>query len=182
MTAQWRPARADDAPSIAALARAELGEYGEAADLYAERIALSAEGCWVLADDGTVVGHCISHPWHRLAPPAMHTLLGDLPPSADCWYLHDVVVAPVARGTRAVERLLPILDDIATRRAIPVLALIAVGGADAYWARQGFIAAPGGAAGFGADAVYMERPVACPVDGTRTSGGIATAHPNPTTR
>ena len=158
MTAQWRPAIADDAPAIAALARTELGDYGEASDLYAERIALSPEGCWVLGEGDTVIGHCISHPWHRLAPPAMHALLGDLPPSADCWYLHDVVVAPAARGTGAVERLLPILDAIAARRAIPVLALIAVGGADGYWARQGFIAAPGGAAGFGADAVYMERP------------------------
>lgn len=159
MTAVWRSATVSDAPRIAALARAELGDYGEAADLYAERIALSPEGCWVLADGDTVTGHCISHPWHRLAPPAMHALLGDLPPSADCWYLHDVVVAPVARGTKAVERLLPILSDIAARRGIPVLALIAVGGADAYWARQGFIAAPGGAAGFGADAIYMERRV-----------------------
>ena len=160
MTAQWRPAIADDAPRIAALARAELGDYGEAADLYAERIALSPQGCWVLAEGEAVIGHCISHPWHRLAPPAMHALLGDLPPSADCWYLHDVVVAPAARGTKAVERLLPILNDIAAGRGIPVLALIAVGGADAYWARQGFIAAPGGAAGFGKDAVYMERVVA----------------------
>lgn len=159
MTAQWRPAIVADAPRIAALARAELGDYGEAADLYAERIGLSPEGCWVLADGDAVIGHCISHPWHRLAPPAMHALLGDLPPSADCWYLHDVVVAPAARGTKAVERLLPILGDIAARRNIPVLALIAVGGADAYWARQGFIAAPGGAAGFGKDAVYMERVV-----------------------
>ena len=159
MTVQWRLATAADAPDIATLARAELGAYGEAADLYAERIALSPEGCWVLADGDALIGHCISHPWHRLAPPTMHALLGNLPPSADCWYLHDVVVAPVARGTKAVERLLPILDAIAAQQAIPVLALIAVGGADAYWARQGFIAAPGGAAGFGAGAVYMERPV-----------------------
>ncbi|KQM61493.1 MULTISPECIES: GNAT family N-acetyltransferase [unclassified Sphingomonas] len=159
MTAEWRPATPADAPQIAALAHAELGDYGEAADLYAERIALSPEGCWVLADGEAVIGHCISHPWHRLAPPAMHALLGNLPPSADCWYLHDVVVAPAARGTKAVERLLPILDGTATRHGIPVLALIAVGGADAYWARQGFIAAPGGAAGFGKDAVYMERVV-----------------------
>ena len=41
MTAQWRPAIVADAPRIAALARAELGDYGEAADLYAERIGLS---------------------------------------------------------------------------------------------------------------------------------------------
>lgn len=167
MTAAWRPAITDDAPRIAELARAALGDYGEAAGLYAERIALSPEGCWVLADGAEVIGHCISHPWHRLAPPAMHALLGSLPSSADCWYLHDVVVAPEGRGTQAVERLLPILSAIATQHGIATLALIAVGGADAYWARQGFIAAPGGAAGFGMDAIYMER-IAALADDTGT--------------
>ncbi len=156
--AEWRRAGAGDAPAIAALARAELGDYGEAAALYAERIALSPEGCHVLVGDGGAIGgHCISHPWRRFHPPAMHALLGALPGDADCWYLHDVVVARAARGERAVERLLPMLAATARARGIERLALIAVGGADAYWARQGFGAAEGGAAGFGTDAVYMER-------------------------
>ncbi len=150
---------ATDTTAIATLARAELGDYGEAADLYAERIDLSADGCWVLMDGDTLVGHCISHPWRRLAPPAMHARLGAIPAGVDCWYLHDVVVAPAGRGTKAVERLLPILAATAAAHGIATLALIAVGGADAYWARQGFIAAEGGAAGFGKDAVYMERSV-----------------------
>lgn len=159
MTTCWRPAVATDAAAIADLARAELGDYGEAVDLYAERIALAPDGCFVLTDGGAVVGHCISHPWHRFAPPAMHTRLGSIPAGVDCWYLHDVVVAPTGRGTKAVERLLPILATTAAAHGIATLALIAVGGADAYWARQGFVAATGGALGFGEDAVYMERLV-----------------------
>jgi len=151
---------AADATAIAALARAELGDYGEAADLYAERIALAPGGCWVLVDAAdTVIGHCISHPWVRRTPPAMHILLGSLLSNPDCWYLHDVVVAPAARGTKAVERLLPILSRIVSTHRIDTLALIAVGGADAYWSRQGFDAVPGSADGFGEDAVYMEAPV-----------------------
>ncbi len=156
--AEWRCATAGDAAAVAALARAELGDYGEAAELYAERIALAPAGCWVLVDEAdTILGHCISHPWRRRAPPAMHKLLGTLPSRPDCWYLHDVVVAPPARGTKAVERLLPILSDIAGTYGIGTLALIAVGGADRYWSRQGFVATNGGAEGFGADAIYMER-------------------------
>ncbi len=148
---------AADAPTIAAIARAGLGAYGEAAELYAERITLAPEGCFVLTADDAILGHCISHPWMRFAPPAMHATLGAIPVAADCWYLHDVVVAPEGRGTRAVERLLPALADAARGRGIDTLALIAVGGADGYWARQGFVAVPGGAAGFGPGAVYMER-------------------------
>ncbi len=156
--AEWRPATAGDAPAVATLARAALGAYGEGAELYAERIALAPAGCHVLTAGETIVGHCISHPWRRVAPPAMHALLGAIPADADCWYLHDVVVAPAARGERAVERLLPLLATRAAAHGIGVLALIAVGGADRYWARRGFRAVPGGAAGFGADALYMERP------------------------
>lgn len=150
---------ASDAAAIAALARDALGVYGEAAELYAERIALAPAGCWTLVAADTIVGHGISHPWHRFAPPAMHRLIGAIPVAADCWYLHDVVVAPAGRGRGAVERLLPILDAVAAAHGIATLALIAVGGADGYWTRQGFVTAAGGADGFGADAVYMERPV-----------------------
>ncbi len=157
MTAAWRPATVSDAPAIAALAKAELGDYGEAADLYAERIALAPAGCHVLVVNDRVVGHCISHPWHRAAPPAMHAMLGGIPMDADCWYLHDVVVAREVRGARAVEHLLPILTDAARQRGIDTLALIAVGGADGYWAKLGFHPVVSGADGFGADAVYMER-------------------------
>ncbi|MEP9400677.1 GNAT family N-acetyltransferase [Sphingomonas sp. VNH70] len=158
--AEWRSATAGDAPAVAALARAALGDYGEAAELYAERIALAPAGCHVLTAGDRIVGHCISHPWRRFAPPAMHALLGAIPDDADCWYLHDVVVAPEARGQGAVERLLPVLADAARAAGIGTLALIAVGGADRYWARLGFHAAGGGATGFGPDARYMERPVA----------------------
>ncbi len=156
--AEWRRATAGDAPAIARLARAELGDYGEAADLYAERIELAPEGCHVFVTDDTVVGHCISHPWYRFAPPALHTLLGGIPTNADCWYLHDVVVAREGRGQRAVERLLPLLSEAAQAKGIATLALIAVGGADGYWSRLGFRPASGGTDGFGPDAIYMERP------------------------
>ncbi len=158
MTPHWRSAVPADAPAIAALARAELGDYGEAAALYAERIALAPEGCRVFVDGPTVIGHCISHPWRRSAPPAMHAMLGAIPADADCWYLHDVVFAREGRGMKAVERLLPDLCATARGHGIATLALIAVGGADRYWTRLGFTAAPGGADGFGASALYMERP------------------------
>lgn len=155
--AEWRFATAGDAAAVAALARTELGDYAEAAPLYAERIALAPAGCHVLVEADRIVGHCISHPWRRFFPPAMHAMLGTIPVEADCWYLHDVVVARAGRGHRAVERLLPILAEAARAQGIDTLALIAVGGADGYWGRQGFVAVPGNAAGFGADAVYMER-------------------------
>lgn len=154
---RWRPALLDDAPAIADLARRELGSYGEAAALYGERIGLAPDGCHVLMIDETVVGHCISHPWRRCAPPAMHSLLRAIPEDADCWYLHDVVVAPHARGANAVASLLPDLSAAARAHGIATLALIAVGGADRFWTRLGFAVAAGRADGFGADALYMER-------------------------
>ncbi len=155
-SARWRPARADDAEHIAALAAAALGAYGEAADLYVERIALAPDGCLALDRDGVLLGHFISHPWRRGAVPALHAPLGAIPADADCWYIHDVVIAPQARGGGFAAVALEIAARAARARHIDRLSLIAVGGADAYWTRLGFMPGPHPAPL--PDAVYMERP------------------------
>ncbi len=152
----WRSARAGDAEGIAKLAAAALGAYGEAAELYAERIALAPDGCLALERDGELVGHFISHPWRRGAVPELHAKLGAIPANADSWYIHDVVISPDARGGGFAAAALEIVSRAARTHGIARLSLIAVGGADGYWGRLGF--APGPHATALPDAVYMERP------------------------
>ncbi len=154
----WRPARAEDAGAIAALAAAALGPYGESVAAYAERIALSPEGSLVLARGDDILGHFLSHPWRRGAVPEINAMLGAIPDDADGWYIHDVVIAPEARGGGFAATALEMIAAAARARGIGVLTLIAVGGADRFWRRLGF--EPGAAARpLAADKVYMERPV-----------------------
>lgn len=146
-----------DAEAIAALAAAALGPYGESAAAYAERIALAPEGCLVLARGDDILGHFLSHPWRRGAVPEINAMLGTIPDDADCWYVHDVVITPAARGGGFAAAALDMAAAVARAGGINRLTLIAVGGADRFWHRLGF--EPGEAERpLAADKVYMERP------------------------
>jgi GNAT superfamily N-acetyltransferase len=159
---QWRPAAPADTADIARLSTTHLGPYAEGEEVFAERIRLAPEGCFVLACGETIVGYFCSHPWVRKKPPALHQLLGEVPAEADCWYVHDVAVDQAARGGGVVaaicERALAVARDKGFRTAM----LVAVSGADGYWEKLGFKDATTDVLrlklrDYGDDAVYMER-------------------------
>lgn len=158
----WRPATPADVPAIATLSNRLLAPYHEGEDVFADRLALSPEGCLVLADAHGLGGYVVSHPWLRAAPPKLGALLGHLPPDPDCWYLHDVAVDPRLRGGGQVADAVQRIAALSRDAGIDTLALVAVSGADGYWSRLGFRPAMTPAlaaklASYGADSVYMER-------------------------
>lgn len=156
---EWRPARIGDAGAIGRLSLEILGELGEPAEIFAERIALCPEGCHVLVSGQEIVGHMISHPWVRGNPPAMNQMLGQLPAVPDCWYIHEVALAESARGRGGVPAILAVVGEAASAAGLPVLALVAVEGAAAYWKRLGFRPAVLDAAkvaSYGGAADYLE--------------------------
>jgi GNAT superfamily N-acetyltransferase len=136
----WRAMKPADLPAVAALAAAIHVAHPEEDAVFAERLALFPAGCLVLESPGGVAGYVLAHPWRRLAPPALNTRLGALPADADCLYLHDVALAPSARGRGAAAAALARLDALARTSHLPCIALIAVGGTMAFWTRQGFVA------------------------------------------
>jgi len=157
---RWRPAQVTDAAGIGALSRALVDAPPERDEVFAERIRLSPAGCRVYGAGAEVSGYLISHPWRRFAPPALNALVGALPADADCWFIHDLALAPGARGAGIISAALDDLDRLA--RAFPVIALVAVGDASAYWRRRGFEdrstpALADKLAGYGPGALYMER-------------------------
>lgn len=154
----WRRATPADAVAISTLSKDILGDLGEGEAVFAERIALAPDGCHVLEDGDGIAGHMISHPWLRGQPPALNALLERLPERPDCWYIHDFVLAPEARGAGAATHMIDVIAAVAREAKLPVLALVAVNGAEAFWVRQGFAAVPvGGLASYDAASVYMER-------------------------
>lgn len=160
----WRKAGIEDAEGIAALSRQLLPDHPEEAAVFAERIALCPEGCHVLPGADGIAGYVISHPWRRRMIPPLNAPLGTLPEQADCWYIHDLGLGVAARGAGAGGRIIDHLAGIVRAHGFSVLALVAVSGAAAYWARRGFrevmtASTSPDLAGYGADAAYMERPV-----------------------
>lgn len=139
---EWRPMRAGDLAEVSAISDAVHGAYTEPMAVYAERLDLYPDGCRVFEQDGAVAGYLITHPWHRDQPPKLGALLGDIPGDADTYYLHDIALLPAARGTGAGKAALDFVMDRARALGFADIALMAIGGADRFWAAQGFVHVP----------------------------------------
>ncbi|MDP5279395.1 GNAT family N-acetyltransferase [Sphingomonas sp. DG1-23] len=148
--------RATDLAAVSAISDAVHGRFTEPLAVYAGRLDLYPAGCFVLEQDDTVAGYLISHPWHREDPPKLGALPGAIPPDADAWYLHDLALLPAARGAGAGRAALDLVKAQARARGFADIALMAVGGADRYWTRQGFAYVPRDAdPSYGDDAYLM---------------------------
>ena len=134
--------REGDLAAVSAISDAVHGRFTEPVAVYAERLALYPEGCRVLEQDGAVIGYLISHPWHRDAPPKLGAMLGAIPADADSYYLHDIALLPAARGSGAGRAALDFIRAEARALGFSDIALMAVGGADRYWTKQGFAYVP----------------------------------------
>lgn len=156
-----------DLAAVNAVAAAVHVDYPEDAAVFAERLALHPQGCYVLADTAgsaaAIAGYLISHPWHRGQPPALNALLGAIPSPASTYYIHDIALLPQARGSGAPSAILPLMIRHAETLADNI-SLVAVGGTAPFWQRHGFAAAGDQAlarklASYGDDARYMIRPL-----------------------
>ncbi|MBY4638937.1 GNAT family N-acetyltransferase [Gluconacetobacter entanii] len=163
MTAQWRSLYHSDLPDVQALAGRIHPSYPEDAAVFAERLALCPAGCLGLHEDGKrLAGYLLSHPWRLRAPPRLNTLLHALPPDPDCWYVHDIAIAPALRGQGATTRALALVEHAARRAGLHRIALMATGQAVGFWRRQGFAPVPsdaGAAASYGDGAMPLSRAV-----------------------
>ena len=133
---------ASDLAAVSWISDAVHGRFTEPVAVYAERLALYPAGCRVLEQDNAVAGYLISHPWYREDPPRLGALLGAIPPDADSYYLHDIALLPATRGTGAGRAGLDFVMSHARALGLSDIALMAVGGADRFWTRQGFAYVP----------------------------------------
>lgn len=157
---RWSAAEAADSAAIHAVQAIAHPVLPEAEAVLAERVALCPQGCFVLRDGEAVVGYILSHPWLRRNPPALDALLNVIPTEADVWYLHDLALLPVARGTGMASTVTPMLLDVAVAAGLRRMALVSVNGTRGFWEKQGFRAVDADLsrklASYGDDAVYME--------------------------
>jgi len=161
---EWRSMRREDLPAVVALAASVHAHHPERAEVFAERLALAPAGCLVLGE--AVAGYALSHPWGLAGPPPLDSLLGTLPAAPESWHVHDIVVAPAARGRglggAALRALLAVAGGAGFRRA----SLVAIDGQAPRWARAGFVAATcadaAALASYGDRATWMTRALVPP--------------------
>lgn len=137
----------------------------ESAEVLARKIAAAAPThplSWGVGQGQSLHAYAIALPWHSgHAPQWNHASPGIAPPEADCLYLHDIAVAPTHHGQGLAAALLQhVLHQARTApQPLHTAVLVAVQGAQHYWARHGFTAQtpPQPLHSFGPDAVWMRR-------------------------
>lgn len=144
-------------------AKVHPGLY-EAPEVLAERQRLYRNGCYLLEIGERPTGYVLSHPW-RDEPPALNSLLGDIPADATTYYLHDLALLPVARRIGAASQIVGALTKHAQARGFATISLVAVNGSQGFWERHGFAVSErsglaGKLRGYGPDAALMVKPLA----------------------
>ncbi|WP_025871383.1 GNAT family N-acetyltransferase [Methylobacillus glycogenes] len=150
----WRAMQVADLPQVYSIAAQVHPAYPEQPQVFAERLRLYPKGCWVWQQAGQLVGYLISHPWHKMQPPALDSLLHALPrmatvtsikagtENASTYYLHDIALLPQARGQQATPRILPTLAQLAHAHGLDNISLVAVNQSLSFWQAQGFKPVP----------------------------------------
>jgi GNAT superfamily N-acetyltransferase len=134
----WRPAAVCDLDDIQRIADQIHPDLQERPEIFAERLKLFPEGCFVLVQNERVVGYGLSHPWFLNSIPPLNQLLGSIPRSPGCLLIHDVAALPQARGYGAARTLIELTAKLARERGIPCLALVSVYKTRPLWTRLGF--------------------------------------------
>lgn len=164
-----RPARLADLPAILHIqARCYTAIVPESAASMGAKVAAAPDTCFVACRDEHIVAYLLALPWRFDNPPCLDATDCPLPGQPDTLYLHDLAVAPEARGSGAADTLVQAFLAALARLPLPRASLIAIQGSAPWWARHGFAPAPVDdalrtrLAGYGEDAAYLSRPAATP--------------------
>ena len=139
--------------------------YHEPRSAFDNKLRLSPESSWLATSAEQVQAYLVALPADETHFPALHAADWS-PPSRARWLcIHDLAVHPDHRGAGAAPRLIDRAAAHARQMGLEGLVLVAVEGAEAYWARQGFTPVHVSHAGlrerlasFGGGALFMVRP------------------------
>ena len=137
---QIRNARLTDLDAILtiqALCYTELEP--ESAQSMGAKLAAAPDSCFVAEHQGRVVAYLLSLPWLLHQLPTLNSSECTLPQQPDCFYLHDLAVAPAGRKLGAGRALIQAFFTALTRAKLDVACLVAVQDSGAYWQRWGFV-------------------------------------------
>ena len=136
--AKWRPTTETDLEAIQTIANVVHPNLSEDPKIFAEKLRLFSEGCFVFVEDGVILGYAFVHPWLLNNIPKLNELLLRIPSKPDCLLIYDVAMLPQARGRGAARGLLERIAKLATEREIPNLVLVSVYNSHLHWAHLGF--------------------------------------------
>ena len=133
----------------------------EAPESFAAKIEAAPETCWGVFTERGLGAYLIALPLMGAATVGLgDTVFPNVVAAnrAECLYLHDLAVGLSLRGKGCGEALAEHALQKAAAHGIKRVELVAVQGAQSFWAKFGFVVTPHGATeSYGADAVKMIR-------------------------
>lgn len=154
-----------DLDGVVAVAAVAFPDHFEDRACFAERLALFAQGCFVLTADAQVQGYLIAYPWLLGSIPSLNGLLHQLPDARDALYLHDLALLPAVCGKGHTRPIVERLVDEARQSGVRAIALVSVNGTVPFWQGLGFLPVTDDPvitaklATYGPDAAYMQRQI-----------------------
>lgn len=135
----WRALTPSDLEQLIHVANELHPDLPERDEVFLERIKLFPSGCLALVESGTdkLCGYLISHPIRQRQPPSLNSLLGEIAPGADQYYIHDLAILPEFRRSGLAQECIERVFGIAKR--FSTTCLVSVYGTSSFWARFGFI-------------------------------------------
>lgn len=134
----WRLMTVSDLPRVSAIAGEIHVNFFEDAKVFAERQRLYPQGCYVLANEDSIQGYIVSHPWYFKQPPALNTLLKSIPALEETYYIHDIVLLPAVRRSGHASQIVKKLIAHAREAGFPNISLITVNKTEGFWQKLGF--------------------------------------------
>ena len=135
-----RPMREADLDAVLAVqAQGYPPALRDGREAFASRITLAPSANLVVDGPDGCAGYLVSHPWLSRSPPPVDTVLDGPPPRPECWFIHDLSVAPAAQGAGLARRLFLAGAAAAETLGLRRSELIAVEGAAPFWLRLGYL-------------------------------------------
>jgi len=113
-------------------------ELWENAAIFREKQRVFPAGAFGWYDDGHLQAYLFVHPWRRHETAPLFTETMTLPENPDCLYIHDLAIAPAARGKGAARALVTAAFALAKEQGLEHFSLVAVQESESFWRKFGF--------------------------------------------
>ena len=133
----------NDWPEVDRIQRAAFSaEAVEDIDTIQRLAELAPTTCLIAVSGSEFLGYLIAHPWIAEDLPPLNVMLPGLPESARTLFIHDLALAPEARGRGIAPAL--VRAGLARGRELGLTdaSLLAIQNSSGFWQKQGFMPRP----------------------------------------
>ena len=99
---------------------------------------LAPTTCLIAVSGSEFLGYLIAHPWIAEDLPPLNVMLPGLPESAQTLFIHDLALAPEARGRGIAPALVRAGLARAREQGLTDASLLSIQNSSGFWCKQGF--------------------------------------------